>query len=255
MADEESKHEEHKPEESGDKKGGLSGSFAKHKTLWIVGGVGAAGVLLLLFMNSGSGSSSQPASSTSGTTTQGGGGAVDTSSLVGTGGVPSWYNPGAAENMDYWPYPTTSSTSTSSKHKTSSSSGGSSTSKSSGSSSKSSSSSSKSSGSSSSKSSSSSSKSSGSSSSVKSVSANPTAGGAHGYVYTVGSGASIYNSGKQTAVGKGAISLSDLSKAAWGNTSTIKNYANNAALLKYYASTGQYNPKTGLLQSGAKINL
>lgn len=96
----EEKHEEHKESEH------IGGSFQKHKTLWIVGGVGAAGVLLLLFMNSGGGSSSsqQASPSTTDTSTVGQGGAVDTSSLVGTGGQPSWYNPGAAENMDYWPY-------------------------------------------------------------------------------------------------------------------------------------------------------
>ena len=101
----EEKHEEHKGE--GAKSGGIAGSFQKHKTLWIVGGVGAAGVLLLLFMNSGGGSSSQSSQaqpSTQDLSTTGAGGAVDTSSLVGTGGYPSWYNPGAAENLDYWPY-------------------------------------------------------------------------------------------------------------------------------------------------------
>ncbi len=137
MADEEEKHEG-KHEESKDHKGGegekagggLSGTFKKHKTLFIVGGVGAAGVLLLLFMNGSSGSSTASGSGTGASTTPNSSGTtgVDTSSLVGTGGAPSWYNPGTAENLDYWPYVPTqkttgSSSSSSGKKKTGSTSG------------------------------------------------------------------------------------------------------------------------------------
>jgi hypothetical protein len=109
MAEEhEEKREEHKPEHKEEGNQGGENTFKKHKTLWIVGGVGAAGVLLLLFMNSGGGSNNNSGQSTNAGTsdlnTQGAGGAVDTSSLVGSGGYPSWYNPGAAENLDYWPY-------------------------------------------------------------------------------------------------------------------------------------------------------
>lgn len=262
---EESKHEEHKPAEEGAKSGGIGGSFAKHKTLWIVGGVGAAGVLLLLFMNSGGGSSSSstPTSDT-GTTdmnTQGAGGAVDTSSLVGSGGYPSWYNPGAAENLDYWPYvPNNNSSSGSSKSKGSSS--GSSKSSGSGSSKSSGSGSSKSSGGSKGKSSSGSSKSSsggvshgtshGVSSGTKTstkknkVTANPHAGGAHGYVYTTKAGDTLLSLQSKAWPG------SKQSGASHPTSNTyIGNYANNSKILKQKGIVS----KSGAIKPGTKISL
>ncbi len=246
MPDEEEhkeKPEDHKGDESKGGKG-IGGSFQKHKTLWIVGGVGAAGVLLLLFMNSGGGSSSTPAASTdtSGTTTQGGGGAVDTSSLVGTGGQPSWYNPGTAENLDYWPYVPTSSSSGSS----SSTSGSSSKKKKSSSGSSKSSSGGVSHGtshgvSSGTKTSTHSSGKSTSSTKKKSTKANPHAGGAHGYVYTT----------------KAGDTVSTLSVKAWkGSNQTggkgnpnVYTYANNSKILK-----GKVNSK-GQIKPGTKISL
>lgn len=278
MADE-NKHEEgetsHHEGKEEEKKGGLTGSFNKHKTLWIVGGVGAAGVLLLLFMNSNSGgsSSSTPASSTDTSgqlNTQGGGGAVDTSSLVGTGGQPSWYNPGAAENLDYWPYVPTSSTGSSGSSSSKSSGGGSKTSSGGSSSSKSGSSSSKSSSGSSSGGSktgssggvthgtthgvssgtkTSTNKNKASGTTTKTIKPNPKGGGAaHGHV--------ISTSGVMTqAQLQQKYFPSSNGSNAQGN---IMQYGNNAALTKQYLKTGQafYNKGGGIsYKPGTKLNV
>lgn len=260
MADEEEhkkSEEEHKGE--GAKAGGIAGSFQKHKTLWIVGGVGAAGVLLLLFMNSGGGSSSSstPSTDTSGINTQGAGGAVDTSSLVGSGGYPSWYNPGAAENLDYWPYVPVSHTG-SDKSGSSGSKSGSSGSKSG---SKSGSSSSKS-GSKSGGSKSTSggvthgsghhgvSKGTKTSTNKNKVSANPHAGGAHGYVYTTKGGETLQGLQNKAWPGSSASIVGHPRKAT--SNTNILTYANNKKILS--KQLGTYSTSKPL-PKGIKINL
>ncbi len=237
MPDEEHKEEEQKKEgehKEGEHDKGKGESPKQKKLLWWGLGLAGAGLLvsLLLFNNS----------SNSGTA------AAQTVANPSTPFVPNPTNPYDASANEYWPVPTSNPVT---GQPTGTTTGGTSSSSGSGSKKKKSSGSSK-------KSSSSSKKSSSSSHTTTkitphhTVAAKPHAGGAHGYVYTVQKGDTLQSLQNKAWPGSSkSTNAQKAVKAAHGaaqytSNTNIKNYANNAAILK--ASGGKLKP-------GMKINL